>query len=431
MKYTLILLLSGLGLLSSCRSVDELDKLPTASAREQQTISQTVATLEGHRGMWRLVYYPDRERNYGGYSMYLSFANGQVRVLTELNDEPTSSTYAVRNIDMPTLAIDTYNERFHHFSTPTEQFRNARGGDFELQLMGSRGDTILLEGRKIQNRMRLEPIGEDPTEELTAIRAMHERLKGKGLAPTTFGTETNVQLRLVPTYRQLELTPQVAEGATSRTIQVPFHYTPTGIHFYEPLSIGGVTLQELLLDAAGEALSSPDGSIRIPLTEPPLDLMRHRYVARMTRGNAASNFYGSLTSVNRNLRSALSTTLSTTMYLGVNTAADQARGLRGNDTPQTSLIFHEANDAGFTFLLGYEVDFVGLGSDPELLDVVLLDGNESGYWYYYGDTVRPWMNLFQRRAPYRVTQRTESGRTIYRLTSDRSSSYWFDLELAD
>lgn len=430
--HTKILLLSSLLLLGSCQDSRDLDKLAPAAERTREVLTSTQALLEGHSGTWRFIYFPDNNQEYGGYTYYLSFAEGRVTAFSELSDTPATSSYDVLNIDMPTLAFDTRNSVLHHFSTATEYFRNARGGDFELLLMGRQSDTLLLEGRKYHNRMRLEKMSEAPTTEVAAIRAMHARLQGKGLVPTTIGTETDLPLRLVPTYRQLEYTPKPEEGKKAKTHKIPFRYTPQGIRFYQPDTIGGVILSELLLSQAGDALVTPDGSVSIGLTTPPLDLMTHRYVAKIVKGSASDLFVRSLTSVNRTMRREHSTTIGTDAYFGINIAEDVRIGLVGNDTHVGSFIFHQAHDAetNSRFRLAYDTDFVGVGSDPTLLDIVPLDGNESSYWYAY-ESAKSWINLFRLRGPYRVTSTTKDGVTTYRLTSTKDEKYWFDLTLAE
>lgn len=431
MNSKLFLLLSSAFLLGSCSQTD-LNPLPSAAKRTQASLQETQALLEGHSGSWRLIYYPDKEQAYGGYSYYLSFADGHVTAFSELSDTPATSSYDVLRIDMPTLTFDTRNEALHHFATSTEYFRNARGGDFEFLLMGKEADTILLEGRKSHSRMRLEKMTASPKEEVAAIRQMHLRLQGKGLVPTDIGSAAGVTLRLLPTYRQLEYTLPVAEGQKAKAHKIPFRYTPQGIAFYKPVTIGGLTLSALHLDAAGSALVSPDGALSIRLTEPPLDLMTHRYVAKMVRGGASDTFYRSLRSVNNTMKTAHATTMSTDTYLGTNSAADQEAGLFGNDTRQAAFIFHQAHDTETNsyFRLAYDTDFVGLGADPTLLDIVPLDGNESSYWYAY-DSAKLWVNLFHRRSPYRVTSSEKDGVTTYRLTSTKDEKYWFDLVLSE
>ena len=204
MNYTKILALVSGALLwmSSCTSSSDLNQLPGAAIRTQQALSATVSTLEGHEGYWRLTYYPDAKRAYGGYAMYVQFKDGRVKAISELSTEETNSTYAVKNIDMPTLAFDTRSDILHHFITSTEYFRNARGGDFELLLMGQRGDSILLQGRKYRNLMSLVPIKGDPRQEITSIQQTTAKLQGKGLSPVTIGSAGTVELRLHPTYRQ-------------------------------------------------------------------------------------------------------------------------------------------------------------------------------------------------------------------------------------
>ena len=434
MNYKKILALTAGSLLwmSSCTSSSDLDKLPEAAVRTQQAISETVASLEGHQGYWRLTYYPDAKRAYGGYSMYVQFKDGRVTALSELSTASTNSTYTVRNIDMPTLAFDTRSNILHHFSTSTEYFRNARGGDFELLLMGTRGDSILLQGRKYRNLMSLVPMTTDPKTEIAALQSMAQKFQGKGLAPVTIGTAGKVELRLHPTYRQLEFV-LGGEGTSTSRQQMAFAYTPEGLRFYEPITIGGVTISGFRLSSDGTSVTSLEGDVTTSLVSAPLELATKSYVFYLTTGYASPTLISYFTQVNAALYRSRQARMSARCYLGVNTEADQKQGLVGNDTQVTSFItmpIFEQSDGSYT-RLSYEADFVPVGSDPTQLDILTRDGNETTFWYWYAGTADYWISRLRSRAPYKVeTLADTEGTTYYKLSSVKDEKTWFYLYAA-
>lgn len=428
-KQILALATGALLWMSSCASSGDLDKLPEAAVRTQEAINETVTALEGHSGYWRLTYYPDSKRAYGGYSMYVQFKDGRVTALSELSTTSTNSTYAVRNIDMPTLAFDTRSNVLHHFSTSTEYFRNARGGDFELLLMGKSGDSILLQGRKYRNRMSLVPITTDPATEIAALQAMAQKFQGKGLAPVAIGTAGQVELRLHPTYRQLEFI-LAGEGTETKKEQVAFAYTTEGLRFYEPITIGGVTISGFRLSSDGGSVTSIEGGLTTTLVSLPIDLVGKSYVAYLTTDYASSGLISYFTKVNKSLYSQRKARMSARTYFGVNTEADQKAGLVGNDTQVTSFItmpIFEQADGSYT-RLSYEADFVPVGSDPTQIDVLARDGNETTWWYWYAGSADYWISRLSSRAPYKVETLTDTaGDTYYKLTSAKDDKTWFYL----
>ena len=432
MNYTKILALVSGALLwmSSCSSSSDLNQLPEAAIRTQQALSATVSTLEGHEGYWRLTYYPDAKRAYGGYAMYVQFKDGRVKAISELSTEETNSTYAVKNIDMPTLAFDTRSDILHHFITSTEYFRNARGGDFELLLMGQRGDSILLQGRKYRNLMSLVPIKGDPRQEITSIQQTTAKLQGKGLTPVTIGSAGTVELRLHPTYRQLEFILPSGNDKEATKLQVAFRYTPEGLLFYEPISIGGVTLSGFRLSADTKQLTSIEGDVTTNVVALPFDLVGKSFVAYMEDTFASPTLITYFGQVNAALKRARQVSMSKRFYFGVNTAADQAAGLKGNDTQTSTFItlpIIEQADGSYT-RLSYETDFVPVGSDPKLLDIIARDGNESSWWYWYAGSADYIIRRLASRTPYRTEAFTDdNGGSYYRCTSTKDDKTWFYL----
>lgn len=431
MNYTKIFALATGALLwmSSCSSSSDLDKLPEAAVRTQQAISETVSKLEGHNGYWRLTYYPDTKRAYGGYSMYVQFKDGRVTALSELSTTSTNSTYSVKNIDMPTLAFDTRSNVLHHFITSTEYFRNARGGDFELLLMGQRGDSILLQGRKYRNMMSLVPMTTDPATEIAALQAMATKFQGKNFAPVSIGTAGSVSFRLNPTYRQLEYTP--SSGDVTMTQKMAFAYTTEGLRFYEPITIGGVTISGFRLNSDGTSVTSIEGNVTTTVVSLPLDFVNKSYVAYLKADSAADDLVSYFKRVNSTLYRNRQARMSARTYFGVNTAADQTAGLVGNDTKVASFLtmpIYENADGSYT-RLSYEVDFVPVGDDPTQVDIIARDGNESTWWYWYASAAEYWVSRLATRAPYTVEMLTDAaGATYYKLTSVKyADKAWFYL----
>ena len=420
-----------MSLLYSCTTDKGLDKLAPAYQREQEVLDGMRTKLEAHQGYWRMAYYPDEHRSYGGYNIYVRFVKGRVEAITELDMNKDSSSYDLVSIDMPTLTFDTRNEVLHHFSTATEYFRNARGGDFELLIRGNQADTILLEGRKTHNQIRLEPINVEPSQEIASIQKVHQTLQGKGIQPMTIGSLSGVQIALYSTYRTMEfILPATGEDGKATSIKEAFHYTTNGIRFYEPVSIGGVRISALKLSKDASSLLDESNGLVFKLTTPILDFYRNKYVVKLAEGSASLQFYGSLRSVNKEMVRQYGEQLSTTMYLGSNTASDVEASLEGNDTSLATMLWHDLNDTKGKSVgrsLSYEMDFAAHGDNAQEINFFAIDGNESTFWYYYDRSVKPWINLFRRYSPYKVEKVSSDAGDTYRLTSTKDSRYWFNL----
>ena len=330
---------------------------------------------------------------------------------------------------MPTLAFDTRSNVLHHFITSTEYFRNARGGDFELLLMGQRGDSILLQGRKYGNQMSLVPMTTDPATEIAALQAMATKFQGKNFAPVSIGTAGSVSFRLNPTYRQLEYTS--TSGETTTTQKMAFAYTTEGLRFYEPITIGGVTISGFRLSSDGTSVTSIEGDVTTTVVSLPIDLVNKSYVAYFKADSAADDLVSFFTRVNNTLYRNRKARMSARTYFGVNTAADQAAGLVGNDTKVASFLtmpIYEQTNGSYT-RLSYEVDFVPVGDDPTQVDIIARDGNESTWWYWYASAAEYWVSRLATRAPYTVETLTDAaGATYYKLTSVKyADKAWFYL----
>lgn len=272
----------------------------------------------------------------------------------------------------------------------------------------------------------------DPKTEIAALQAMAQKFQGKGLVPVTIGTAGKVELRLHPTYRQLEFV-LGGEGTSTSRQQVAFAYTSEGLRFYEPITIGGVTISGFRLSSDGTSVTSLEGDVTTSVVSAPLELATKSYVLYLTTGYASPTLVSYFTQVNAALYRSRQARMSARCYLGVNTEADQKQGLVGNDTQVTSFItmpIFEQSDGSYT-RLSYEADFVPVGSDPTQLDILTRDGNETTFWYWYAGTADYWISRLRSRAPYKVETLTDTeGATYYKLSSVKDEKTWFYLYAA-
>ena len=295
--------------------------------------------------------------------------------------------------------------------------------------MGQRGDSILLQGRKYRNQMSLVPMTTDPATEIAALQAMATKFQGKNFAPVSIGTAGTVSFRLNPTYRQLEYTP--SSGDVTTTQKMAFAYTTEGLRFYEPITIGGVTISGFRLSSDGTSVTSLEENVTTTVVSLPLDLVNKSYVAYLKADSAADDLVSFFTRVNNTLYRNRKARMSARTYFGVNTAADQTAGLVGNDTKVASFLtmpIYEQTNGSYT-RLSYEVDFVPVGDDPTQVDIIARDGNESTWWYWYASAAEYWVSRLATRAPYTVETLTDAaGATYYKLTSVKyADKAWFYL----
>jgi len=180
-----------------------------------------------------------------------------------------------------------------------------------------------------------------------------------------------------------------------------------------------VRISALKLSEDASSLLDESNGLVFKLTTPILDFYRNKYVVKLAEGSASLQFYGSLRSVNKEMVRQYGEQLSTTMYLGSNTASDVEASLEGNDTSLATMLWHDLNDTKGKSVgrsLSYEMDFAAHGDN----------GHDDGY--YYDRSVKPWINLFRRYSPYKVEKSTSDGVDTYRLTSTKDSRYWFDIK---
>ena len=231
---------------------------------------------------WIMEYYPKGDCAYGGYILLLSFTEEEVIISSETHPTPVSSLYSLKGDTGPVLSFNTYNQVFHFFSDPSVPGLEGLGyeGDYEFVILGKEKDELILEGKKTGNTIRMKPLPANQSweETLASIRniiqittppegfsysmvmdgktVLVER-KGRALLPETGG-------------RTLEL--DYVEGNDTLTVNVPFIYTPTGIKFYQPLSIDGKEIQFFDWSEIDQSLHCTNNNVNAQISMIPMAL---------------------------------------------------------------------------------------------------------------------------------------------------------------
>lgn len=258
-----ITLLLGLFTFASCSpEVDDLFD-QTAAKRIDETIAQDLAVLRGAANGWVMEYYPSKDLAYGGYTMLVSFGeDGKADISCDLftADKVSSGEYEVKQSAGPMLTFDTYNEVFHFFSEPANPLgigRTGEGmaGDYEFLILEATPEKVVLKGKKTGIKAVMTPLSSSQTwvEYLTAVR-----LTARKAYPAAYDVKIGGEVAY--TVRQyLHLFTLV--NLDGSEVGMPFVYTPDGIKFYEPITIGGVEVQSMTWNDSEMAYTSNNVTI--------------------------------------------------------------------------------------------------------------------------------------------------------------------------
>ena len=253
-------------LVTSCliEEKEVFDKTP--AERMDAFLAEYKALLESNENGWLFEYYPQKDQAYGGYNYILQFKDGYVTAWLELTDKEETSTYKMTPDDGPVLSFDTYNANLHFFAEASPSQYQGLQGDYEYNILGKSedGSEIYVKGRKSGNTLTMRKFtGEDPVAYFAACNEVYEAVAAAKYdmtldnVPTLSCSLSNMTFTFtVETKPATELVP--AEVAA---YSVAYCYTDTGIRFYEPIEVNGVTYEGLTYQDG--ALVSEDGKIVI------------------------------------------------------------------------------------------------------------------------------------------------------------------------
>ena len=430
-----IILLITLSLVASCsyKEEDAFEQKP--ANRTNNTLETYKNTLEGDT-YWQLSYFPKVSRSFlklprmdhsiGGYNIFLKFKDGKVSASAEFmpNNDEYTTYFSYQNTEAITLSFDTYSDVLHHFRRTSGQFPNARGGDIELEILEPINDGYSILGRSSATKMTLTKFTGNRQEYLNKVRANTETLKGKGLNTTQIGGKA-VTMVLFPSYRQ------IAFSYDDQNVQQAFIVTDKGLKFYEPVTVNGVTLDELYINEAKTALTTPDNSVTITFQAAPIQITATPMKIWFDQGFVSDKFLSSYNTVDSWIK------WSYAWYdLKRNGFTDlKISTIKGNDNESVTgftkfISYVEGYDGGVQTY--YEVDIVGVGDHPNQVRFILKDpsdhktlrtGVDRNQIQFYSWIVTILYRTMANKGPYTV----QDGGDYYKFTSTTDSNYWFYL----
>ena len=247
MKKTAIILFLVLAipaLLTSCL-FDEEDLFDKSASERIEAAKQGAKTvLESAENGWHVRYFPSPTQEFGGYNLFFKFSEGSVTVASEIESNPSiteTSLYSLGEDLGVTLNFDTKNSLINYFVHPKNPDNigstyKGMEGDYKFTVMETSAAMVVLRGIITGNYYILTPVSADTdwSEDLETYRNNAEDM--------SFNTYSFVVKD--KTYSATLTNRRFAVKIDSETtVYAPFIYTKTGISFYMPVEIDGVTAQ--------------------------------------------------------------------------------------------------------------------------------------------------------------------------------------------
>ncbi len=231
--------------LQSCQTEEENVFDKSYSERMDDFLQKAQETLVASQYGWALDYYPKSNQSYGGVAYTIKFTrdNAIVRYENKPDDGEVKSLYKMKEDDGPVLSFDTYNTFLHTYATPKSGEYRGKEGDFEFVIDSIGADRIKIHGKRSLNTMYLRKLSGESSEYMEKVTDLTNLFVFSDVALNIGGKP----YKLVVTdknNRQLAIydgDKVVAESA--------YAFTDKGIRLYEPITLNGVQLYDLTLDA--------------------------------------------------------------------------------------------------------------------------------------------------------------------------------------
>lgn len=248
--------------LQSCLKDQEGSFDEPSAIRLQKLMDTTDATLQNSEYGWAFDYYPSSTQKYGGYAYALQFKDGMVNARCEISgDKEESSTYKMTSDNGAVLSFDGYNSIIHYFSTPNNKLPSAFDGDFEFAIDSLADDLVKVRGVKTQNKLVMHKLTMPAKEYIDKVLSVKE-----GFVPTLMEGEINGK-PVHATFKFNNRQVSFDQGTSQSEYDTHYMYTDSGISFYQPVNLNGISVQSLAYNEDTSELTgtSVDGKTRIKL----------------------------------------------------------------------------------------------------------------------------------------------------------------------
>ncbi len=235
--------------LTSCLK-DQADVFDVPSSQRMQNYLENVRkVLQEPENGWILSYYPGAA--YASCYMGVKFEAQQVTAYgQDAPETPVTSGYKLTTDDGAVLSFDTYNSVLHYYATSDASHYQARGGDFEFDIMDVAESRITLRGKRSGNFCYLDKASKPISEFLVDALAAEENLNIVSFAGEVTGGL--VVGFLDAASHTLSIGRKGAE--TIEMLNARYVVVPTGqegsaaIHFNEPFTFQGVTFEDFVYE---------------------------------------------------------------------------------------------------------------------------------------------------------------------------------------
>ena len=268
--FNLFTFLAAILLATACSpEVDDLfDK--SSSQRISEAINNTKDILTTPADGWVMHYYGSPM--YGGYNVLCKFdKKDRVTVASEVagKDSTFTSHYKIEQSQGVILSFDEYNDIFHYFSDPHNPDGNGvdgKGmlGDLEFRVMKASADSIILKGKKHNNRVVMVPLKKS-TNWANYIDAVQKRfasmkyniydvvIKGKNY-------------RALRSQHTISFTNPDSQDET----RLNFVVTDKGFKLYKPVTIAGETFSEFIYSDDDKWVDANNKNVLLKPVVPPI-----------------------------------------------------------------------------------------------------------------------------------------------------------------
>ncbi len=255
-----LLLLLPVLLVGSCTPEQDDYFDEPSSTRLAKLMSSTRKTLMDSEQGWLFEVFPGlKGQEFGGFVYTTKFDSLTVSVRSEVAGDPAyeeTSYYKMTNEAGAAIIFDTNNQLIHALSEGTTDRYQALGGDIEFVIDSVGTDVIKVHGARSRNTCYFRRLTMSAEDYVKAVAAVQADFVYGNYYGTVGGKVAGVEFDL--NANQAYINPDTTQ--TVEEISTAFIYTNTGIRFYKPITINGITVSEFVFNYDTGTLTGTDAS---------------------------------------------------------------------------------------------------------------------------------------------------------------------------